>query len=499
MARIGIIGAGIAGLAAAVRMAARGHEVDVFEANAYPGGKLSEFQLGEYRFDAGPSLFTMPQYVDELIELAGHQPEKYFQYQRLPVVCRYAWEDGTRLKAHAEQQAFAKEVEETLGVPAQRVMAMFDDSARKYDWTGRIFLEKSLHKMETWWNKKVAGAMLRMPTFDLFSSMNHVHEQKLQHPKLVQLFNRFATYNGSNPYKAPGLLTIIPHFEHALGAYYPTGGMVNITNTLHQLGKEMGVRYHFNEPVQEIRVRDKKADGLKVAGNYHDYEQVICNMDVFFAYRKLMPGQKQPEHILKQEKSTSALIFYWGIKHSFPELDLHNIFFSDDYRNEFDHLAQGKVGDDPTVYVNISSKYTPEDAPEGCENWFTMVNVPYNAGQNWDEIITRTRRNTLDKLSRMLNVDLESLIEVEDTLEPRTIESKTLSHLGALYGTSSNDRMAAFMRHPNFSRRIGNLYFCGGSVHPGGGIPLSLLSARIIDELIHGKSVNISEATLARI
>lgn len=499
MARIGIVGAGIAGLAAAVRMAARGHEVDVFEANAYPGGKLSEFQLGEYRFDAGPSLFTMPQYVDELIELAGHKPADYFHYQRLPVVCHYAWEDGTRLNAHAEQQAFAKEVEETLGVPARRVMAMFDDSARKYDWTGRIFLEKSLHKMSTWWNRKVAGAMLRMPTFDLFSSMNRVHEQKLQHPKLVQLFNRFATYNGSNPYKAPGLLTIIPHFEHALGAYYPEGGMVSITNTLHRLGEEMGVRYHFRQPVQEIRVRNKKADGLKVAGSYHDYDQVICNMDVFFAYRKLMPGQKQPERILKQEKSTSALIFYWGIKRAFPQLDLHNIFFSDDYRNEFDHLEQGKVGDDPTVYVNISSKYTPEDAPEGCENWFTMVNVPYNAGQDWDAIIARTRRNTLDKLSRMLGVNLGELIEVEDILEPRTIESKTLSHLGALYGTSSNDRMAAFMRHPNFSRRIGNLYFCGGSVHPGGGIPLSLLSARIIDELMHGKSVNTSEATLANV
>lgn len=493
MKKVGIIGAGVAGLAAAIRMANRGYEVDVYETNAYPGGKLSEFALGEYRFDAGPSLFTMPQYVDELIRLTGRRPGDYFRYQRLPVVCNYFWEDGTRLEAPADPKAFAREVQQRLGVSPSRIDDMLRDSARKYDWTGRIFLEKSLHKASTWWSRKVAGAMLRMPTFDLFSSMNRVHERRLGHPKLVQLFNRFATYNGSNPYKAPGLLTIIPHFEHALGAYYPEGGMVAITLTLHQIGRELGVRYHFEQPVTEIRVRDRRADGLQVNGQFFDYDEIICNMDVFFAYRKLLPGQRQPERILQQEKSTSALIFYWGIRKSFSELDLHNIFFSENYRQEFDHLERGEVYEDPTVYVNISAKYTPEDAPAGCENWFTMINVPFNSGQDWDKIIAVTRQHTLDKLSRMLGTEIEPLIEAEDVLEPRSIEQRTQSHLGALYGTSSNDRMAAFMRHPNFSRRIGNLYFCGGSVHPGGGIPLSLLSARIIDELMHGEQVAQSE------
>jgi len=486
MAKVGIIGAGVAGLAAAIRMAVQGHEVEVFEANSYPGGKLSEFSLGGYRFDAGPSLFTMPQYVDELIRLAGRNSADYFEYVRLPVVCQYFWEDGTELSAYGDIQKFADEVAAKLNVPGDRVVNMLQDSARKYDLTGRIFLEKSLHKASTWWNKKVAQALMRLPSFDLFTSMNRVHERRLQHPKLVQLFNRFATYNGSNPYKAPGLLTIIPHFEHAIGAYYPKGGMVAITNTLLRLGQELGVTYHFSQPATKIVVENKKATGLVVEDKTHNYDTVICNMDVFFAYRKLLADQPQPERTLKQEKSTSALIFYWGIRRQFPKLDLHNIFFSDDYRTEFDHLAAGKVYEDPTVYVNISSKYSPEDAPDGCENWFTMVNVPYDDGQDWDSIIPRVRQQTLTKLSRILGTDVEALIACEDILEPRTIESKTRSHLGALYGTSSNNRMAAFMRHPNFNSSIHNLYFCGGSVHPGGGIPLSLLSARIIDELMHG-------------
>ena len=488
--KTGIVGAGIAGLAAAVRMAARGQEVHVFEANAYPGGKLSAFELEGYRFDAGPSLFTMPQYVDELFRLAGKEPQDYFEYERLPVVCNYFWEDGTRLSAYAEADRFAQEAAEKLGVSAQAVQKQLRDSARKYEVTGKIFLEKSLHKVNTWTNWKVAKAMLQIPSLDLFTSMNRVHERIAQHPKLVQLFNRFATYNGSNPYKAPGLLSIIPHFEHALGAYYPKGGMVAISQSIFELAESLGVQFHFNTPVERILVEHGKATGLMADGEALPFDQVISNMDIFFTYRKLLPDQKQPERILQQEKSTSAIIFYWGIKHSFPELDLHNIFFSDDYETEFAMMEEGKLYHDPTVYVNISSKYSPEDAPAGHENWFTMINAPYNAGQDWDSLIDQAREAAIKKVSRILNKDIRSLITCEEVLEPRSIESKTGSHLGSLYGTSSNNKMAAFMRHPNFSRRIKNLYFCGGSAHPGGGIPLCLLSAKIVDEVMPQKTLN---------
>jgi phytoene dehydrogenase-like protein len=165
-------------------------------------------------------------------------------------------------------------------------------------------------------------------------------------------------------------------------------------------------------------------------------------------------------------------------------MDLHNIFFSEDYQAEFAALEQGTVIDDPTIYVNITSKYTDTDAPAGAESWFVMVNVPCNTGQDWDALIPGIRRNTLQKLSKALKTDLASLIACEEVLDPRGIEAKTSSHLGALYGYSSNNTMAAFLRHPNFSGRIKNLYFVGGSVHPGGGIPLCLLSAQITDALI---------------
>ena len=466
-------------------MAAHGYEVDVFEANPYPGGKLSEFRLGGYRFDAGPSLFTMPMYVDELYRLADPAKTPPLSYRRLDVVCHYFWEDGVRLHAHAAPEEFAREAADVLGVDPQAILRALADSRRKYELTGRTFLERSLHRPATWLSREVGSALLQLPSLDIFQSMHQVNQRQLQHPKLVQLFDRFATYNGSNPYRAPGILNIIPHFEHHFGAYFPQGGMHAITEHLYRLALEGGVRFHFEQPVSEIQVEKGRASALVVGERTLRYDRIVSNMDVFFTYRRLLPGQKAPERILAQEKSTSALIFYWGIRKEFPELGLHNIFFSEDYREEFDLLGRGRISDDPTVYVNITQKYESGDAPAGCENWFTMINVPYNSGQDWDALIARSRKNVLDKLSRILGRAIEPLIEEEALLDPRTIESRTNSHLGALYGTSSNDRMAAFLRHANFSSRIEDLYFCGGSVHPGGGIPLCLLSARIVDQLMH--------------
>lgn len=483
--KTGIIGAGIAGLATAVRLAIRGESVTVFEKNNHTGGKLSAFQLGDYRFDRGPSLFTMPQYIDELFRLAGRNPKDYFQYQRLPNICNYFWEDGTRLQASADQEQFAREVEKVLGVPAQKVLDSLKDSASKYELTGSIFLEKSLHRWKTWWDKGVIKALLKIPQFDLFTTMNKVNHRMVNNAKMTQLLNRYATYNGSNPYKAPGLLTIIPHLEYHIGAFYPQGGMIAITKAVTQLAKDLGVTFEMNSNVEKILLEENVIRGLQADGKNYEFDQVISNMDVFFTYEKLLPKKWHPKVFLNQEKSTSALIFYWGIRHQFEELDLHNIFFSEDYEQEFALLQGGKVSDDPTVYVNISSKYSPEDAPSESENWFTMINVPYNQGQNWDEIIERSRQNIINKLSRILNCDLRSKIEVEEVLQPLTIESLTGSHLGALYGTSSNNKMAAFLRHPNFSTKIKNLYFCGGSAHPGGGIPLCLQSAKIVEDLIY--------------
>jgi phytoene desaturase len=480
--KIAIIGSGIAGIATAIRLAARGNQVEVFEANTYPGGKLSEIQLNGYRFDAGPSLFTLPSLVAELFELCGENVEEHFQYQKLAVNCHYFYEDGTVIHAFEERDKFLQEIEHKTSEKSQNVEKVLNNSKALYDYLGEMFMYESLHDPRTYFSKRALNAYRNIWKMDFFRSMNRANESSLTDPRLVQLFNRYATYNGSDPYQTPATMNIIPHLEFGFGAFFPAKGMHHITLALVSLAKRQGVTFHYSSPVQKILTNQRTATGIEVNGEKLDFDRLVSNMDILGTYKKLLPDILPPKRLLSQPKSSSALIFYWGIKKEFPQLDLHNIFFARDYQKEFQAIWKEKtLSDDPTVYINITSKYKKDDAPDGCENWFTMINVPNNSGQDWDTLIPEARKHILEKLSRNLNDDIEKLVEVEEILEPRTIESKTSSAMGALYGNSSNNMFAAFLRHPNYTGKIRNLYFCGGSVHPGGGIPMCLSSAKIVD------------------
>ncbi|MEN2281674.1 1-hydroxycarotenoid 3,4-desaturase CrtD [Algoriphagus sp. SE2] len=480
-----IIGSGIAGIASAIRLALKGYDVEVFEANSYPGGKLSEIEIGGYRFDAGPSLFTLPEQVEELFSLAGKSPKEHFDYLRLPVACHYFWEDGRSLKAFSDLDKFAEEVEKKLGEPSNHVKKALEKSSFIYEHLSPLFMHRSLHELKTWTNSKALKSYLKMGKLGIFMTMNEANEKQFDNPKLVQLFNRYATYNGSNPYETPATLNIIPHLEFNIGAFFPKKGMHDITLSLYKLSQQLGVSYHFDQKVEEILVQNGKAIGVKIEDKSIKGDLVINNMDMVNAYKTILKKQRQPKLLLNQPKSSSALIFYWGIQRNFPELDLHNIFFSDNYLEEFDHIfKKGSIYHDPTVYINITSVYKQDDAPKDSMNWFTMINVPNNTGQNWDRMIAEAKKNIIHKLNRILKTDIEPLIEVEEILDPRKIEIKTSSAQGALYGNSSNNKFSAFLRHANYSSKIKNLYFCGGSVHPGGGIPLCLLSAKIMSDMI---------------
>lgn len=479
-----VVGSGIAGIASAIRLALKNYSVDVFEANAYPGGKLTVLELDQYRFDAGPSLFTMPQYVEELFHLAGKDPHESFDYVRIPTACHYFFEDGTFLRFPADRQDLKNEIENKLKVDFHPLEMHLKRSKLIYDATHKAFMERSLHKVSSHLSFDTLKCIAHIPWLNIFTTMHKANEKALNHLKLVQIFDRYATYNGSNPYSAPGILNIIPHLESGFGTFFPKKGMHSITTSLVELAQDLGVNFHFNSKVDEIIEDGKIVKGVVVNGDFIPGDVVVCNSDIKPAYKHLLKKVEAPKKTLHQEPSSSAMIFYWGIKKEFPQLDLHNIFFSDDYEMEFSTMFSDKsVCDDPTVYVHISSKVVKSDAPTGSENWFVMVNVPSNSGQDWEELRSRIRQNVLEKLSRILKEDLIDLIEVEDYLDPIRIEQRTSSHAGALYGSSSNERMAAFFRHPNFSK-IKGLYFVGGSVHPGGGIPLCLLSAKIATELV---------------
>ena len=479
-----VIGAGIAGLATAVRLAVQGFDVEVHEKNDQAGGKMYLIERDGFVFDAGPSLFTQPENIEELFAFAGEDIRNYFSYRSLPLACRYFFEDGKVVNAYTDQQAFANEMEQVLGEPSGNILRYLRDSAKVYEKVGSIFLNYSLHKLSTWLHPRIIGAFRTVKLPYLTKTLNQFNQSRFKTPEAVQIFNRFATYNGSNPFQAPGMLSLIPHLEQNQGTYYPEGGMISIPDTLRRLAEKKGVKFVFNSRVNNIVTDSGRVSGIVANGVFIPAVTVVSNVDAYFTYKNLLEREDGVRKVLRNERSSSALIFYWGINREFSNLHLHNIFFSEQYREEFEHIFRHKrFFDDPTIYINITSKMEAGMAPEGSENWFVMINAPALAGADWNQEVAAVRRNVLEKLNRILGVDLREHIAVEEVLTPEGIEQRTDSYLGSLYGTSSNSKWAAFLRHANFSSEFSGLYFTGGSVHPGGGIPLCLKSAAIVGEL----------------
>lgn len=480
-----IIGTGVGGLATAVRLAVQGLEVTVFEKNHYPGGKLSELNVNGSHFDAGPSLFVEPGNIEEVFQFAEENIDDYFSYSSVPVACKYFFEDGIELTAWTDAEKFADEISQKTGEDAVRVKAYFTRSSKLYNNIGAVFLNHSLQKRRSLFKSNLRSAITSVRGKYLFNTMNELNSSSFTNPHTVQLFNRYATYNGSDPYQAPGMLCLMSHLEYNEGTFYPKGGMISITNALYNLALKKGVKFYFNTPVQRIIYNEGRVKGVVVNHENVYANVVVSNADVVATYKYLLNDEMETAKLLKKERSSSAIVFYWGINNSFPQLDLHNIFFSKNYKQEFDAIFKYKrIYNDPTVYINITSKCEEDKAPAGKENWFVMVNTPANYGQNWNELKQQCRTNVIAKLNRMLQTDIEPFIEVEETLDPVSLETKTGAFMGAIYGTSSNTRKNAFLRHPNFCKHIQGLYFVGGTVHPGGGIPLCLKSAKIVSELV---------------
>ena len=485
--RVAVIGAGLGGLSTAIRLACSGNSVAVFEQQSFTGGKAGSIWIRDYRFDTGPSLLTMQIVFEQLFEEAGENLYSQIPVTRLNPLCTYFYPDGTNIHSYSDAARFAQTIQAeglARSVDLDRYLAY----CRKiYDTAADLFLWKSLHEISTYTNYKTFLSLLRIGSIDSLRNMNQANESFFMDPRLVQLFNRYATYNGSSPYLVPATFNLIPHVEYGLGGFGADRGIYSIPQALTHLAQKHGVHFHLNARVQRIATNGNIVKGVVVDGRILPFDVVVSNADVLYTYRHLLadPANRWAKRYSSLEPSTSGYVLYWGINRRFPELGLHNIFFSSNYRKEFEDIfVRGVVPDEPTIYVNITSKLTPEDAPKNCENWFVLLNVPPNRGQPWARDSGAIRERVLRKLDFHLRTCVSEAIEVEEIMTPSDIEKNTNCSFGSLYGISSNSRLAAFRRHPNRSPQYRGLYFCGGSVHPGGGMPLAVLSGKITSDLI---------------
>lgn len=484
MKKIIVIGAGLGGLAAAIRLAASGFDVTVLEKNENVGGKVNYVESNGYKFDTGASLLTMRGVFEDLFNFCGKRIEDYLTIVPLDPICRYFWTDGTRFDASSNLEKTGTEIARFAPTDAENFRKYLADSRRKYEIAEKTFLAHSLNNLPKLLRPKYLRDLLAISSLKTLDAHN---KNYFQSEKLRQIFNRFATYNGSSPFQTPATFALVPFVEFGLGAWYVRGGIYEIPKALEKLANESGVKIKTNSAVEKIIIENKKAVGVRLeSGEILRSDSVIANSDAIETYRNLIDKKFFSEKLDRREPSSSGFVILLGVKKKFENLAHHNIFFSDDYRAEFDALFKDlRPAINPTIYVCATSRSDATQSPENCENLFILVNAPYTSERtDWSKETKPYRDLIVKKLEDFDLKDLEKSIEFERIITPADFESRYCANRGSIYGVSSNGIFSAFLRVPNRARNIENLYFVGGATHPGGGMPPVLLSGKMAADLI---------------
>ena len=478
--RVVVVGGGVGGLAVAIRRAVAGDRVTLYERNDVVGGKLAEWRAEGHTFDIGPSLVTLPHLFDELFALAGTSIDEQLDLVRLDPQFSYRWSDGSSLVLPDDRDAAREAIEAFSPGQGAAYERFIDHGRRIWETSERTFFAGPMNHP--------ASLMKRMRSpRDLWriDPLRTLHRAAsiFDDPRLVQWAGRYATYSGSSPYRAPATLACIPWIEAGYGCWYPMGGLGALRDALGRVARSVGVEIHTGAEVTSIDTASGRVRSVRLAdGGVTPTDVVIANADAEHLYRDLLGDRRGLRRVQRAERSTSGFVVCAALTGTTEGLAHHNVWFSDDYRREFDEIAAGGFPTDPTVYACVSSVTDPTQAPAGEENWFLLVNTAAGIAIDAD----RATEAVFAVLERH-GVDMAGRARVLATLTPADLEQRYRAPGGAIYGTSSNGRRAAFVRPRNLTG-IDGLYLVGGSSHPGGGLPLVTMSARIVDEAISGTS-----------
>ncbi|MEO6457147.1 MAG: phytoene desaturase family protein [Chloroflexia bacterium] len=493
MSHVAIVGAGLAGIATAVRLAGAGHHVTLLEKNALPGGKMNLVEADGFRFDTGPSLVTLPGIVSDTFRAAGRRMEDYVTLKPLDPICRYRFADGAYLDTSSNLPRLVSEVGNLAPNEVTHLFKFLAYARTLFERAGPVFLLRERPRLRDLLARNALDAL----RIDAHLSMHRAVKRFFKDPRLVQLFDRYATYNGSSPYKAPATLSIIPYIELAGGGWYIEGGLYRLVEGLMRVARELGVNFQPECEVSEISIasrsgwRGARVTGVRFKGGGElTADTVVVNADPMYAYPALVPEQFRDRRLTHRmerlEPSCSGFVILLGVRGQYPDLAHHNIFFSRDYRSEFDYIFDRREpAPDPTIYVVNTSKTDPTQAPPHHSNLFILVNAPALTPEvDWPILQAEYRDHILARLEAEGMPGLRERIVYEQVITPLDFQEKYHAWHGSIYGISSNSRRTAFLRPPNRAPGVANLFFAGGSVHPGGGIPLVLLSARLAAQLV---------------
>ena len=481
-----IVGAGIGGLAAAGRLARGGYQVTVVEKARLAGGRAGRLERDGYVFDTGPTLFLMPQVFAETYAALGERMEDHLDLVRIDPTYRIHFEDGSPLDLTGDMLALQTQMEAIEPGSFARALRFIAEGAEAMHVSLDKFVGRNFSSYLEYFSPRNLPLIFKLKA--LTSHYDNV-STFFTHSRLRRAFTFQNMYLGLSPFDAPATYSLLQYTELADGIHFPRGGLYRVIESLQAIAERLGVRFRFDAPVKAINIEGQRAAGVTLeSGEVLSADLVVANADLPYVYNHLLPEEPEAQKLLQKKFTSSALMFYWGVRKQYPQLLHHNVFLAGDYRASFDRIFHDlTLPDEPSFYLCVASRTDPSLAPAGTDGIMGLVPVGHlneREPQDWRALTDRARESVFARLKTVGIHDLREHITFEETFGPPEYRSQLNLIKGSAFGLSHNFTQVGYLRPRNQHARYKNLYFVGASTHPGTGLPIVLLSARLTTERI---------------
>jgi phytoene desaturase len=479
-----VIGAGIGGIATAARLARHGYQVTVVERNDGPGGRCGALVKDGHHFVNGPTLFLMPELYEQTFRDLGERMEDHLDLRRVDPTYHVHLSDGSTLTLTSDLLAMQDQLEAIEPGSFGRYLSYLDQGYCHYKLAMTHLVQRNFCRLTEFCTFKNLILLFRIKALTKHHSNISGY---FDDPRLKAAFTFQDMYVGLSPYEAPTLFSLLQYSELANGVWFPMGGMSRVIEALVNIAKKQGVRFLYNMPVGRIDVDGRRTTGVTLAsGRRLEADFVVANADLPYVYRHLLPDDGTADRLDRKRYSCSAMMFYWGVDKRYPQLQPHHLFFAADIRRNYENVTENiAVADDPSFYLHAPGRLDPSMAPDGQDTLTVVVptgHLSAGVSQDWPALQKRTRQVVLQRLAEFGLKDLGKHIKFEIAYTPQDWQTRFNLVKGASHGLSHNLMQMGYFRPHNQHARYRNLYFVGASTHPGTGLPVVLVSARLVTE-----------------
>lgn len=482
-----VIGAGLGGIAAAARLARAGFTVRVLEKNGMPGGRCGQIIREGHRFDIGATLLLMPEIFEQTYLDLGERLEDHLELRRIDPTYQVHFEDGTQLALTSNLHELQAQVEALEPGSFDGLLRFLTEGHRSYHLCLQRFVGRNFYHWFDYFNPRNLPLL-----FQLKALVNHYHNtgHYFHEQHLKEAFTFQNMYLGLSPFDAPATYSLLQYTELAEGIWLPIGGIYRVVESLTRIAAGQGVHFLFDTPVTRIKVDGKRATGVELSdGSRLEADVIVANADLPYVYSQLLPDDAIARRLEHLKYTCSTIMFYWGMQKVYKQLGTHNVFLANEYRPSFDRIfKEHLLPREPSFYVHAPARTDPSAAPDGEDTLTVLVpcgHLDTSCTQDWDALRACARTAVLRRLATSAGMDdLEQHLKWEMSYTPRDWSGKYNLAKGAAFGLSHNFMQVGYLRPHNRHSQYGNLYFVGSSTHPGTGMPMALLSARLTSERI---------------